>query len=250
MSGRFVPGMLAINGVLACVLAAMWFGPQGTLRHTSWTEPAPKPPSLDDATKSLLQINPALNGAFPQVLERPVFVAERRPEPPKAASEAQTAEPAPIALDKVVLTGIVSGPKLTAVLAQVEGAPRMLKVGDQVGEWSLDRIRGRVASFSHAGQTRELTLKPSYIGDAPAPGAAPAPAAVNNTVIQYGAVDKGNGKPAAPAAPVKPPPAAPMQAPPAQPSVGANKPATGGGRVSIGGGGVPASAKPPATDGK
>ena len=249
MSGRFVPGMLAVNGALVCVLAAMWLGPQGALRHTNWTEPAPKSPSLDDATKSLLQINPAVNAAFPQVLERPVFVAERRPELPKPPTDAQAAAPVPIALDEVVLTGIVTGPKLTALLARVEGAPRMLKVGDHVGEWSLDRIRGRVASFSHAGQTRELTLKPSYIGDAAAPGAAPAPAAaaVNNT---------GNGKPAAPVAPIKPPPAVPVQAP-AQPSAGvnkpaagANKPATGGGRVSFGGGGVPASAKPPATDGK
>ena len=247
MSGRFVPGMLAINGALVCVLAAMWFGPQGALRHTNWTEPAPKPPSLDDATKSLLQINPAVNAAFAQVLERPVFVAERRPELPKPAAEDQAAAPVPIALDEVVLTGIVTGPKLMALLAQVEGAPRMLKVGDRVGEWSLDRIRGRVASFSHAGQTRELTLKPSYVGDAPAPGAAPAPAAAaaaKNPVT--------NGKPAAPAAPIKPPPVAPVQAP-AQPSAGANKPAAGAparGRVSFGGGAAPASAKPPATDGK
>ena len=169
MSGRFIPAMLGINVVLAGVLGVMWLGPQGALRHTQWQAPAPQSPNLDDALQAVLQPNPAARGSFPEVVNRPVFSPTRRlapPPPPEGAKE--PAPPPPIALDSVVLTGIVSGRAFTGVLAQVEGESRVLKRGDKVGDWSVAGIKGRDVRFTKGEETRTLVL-PNTLTDAPTP---------------------------------------------------------------------------------
>jgi hypothetical protein len=177
MSGRFMPTMLGVNVVLAGVLAAMWLGPQSTLRHTQWHAPAPQPPKLDDALQALLQPNPALKMPFPEVTQRPVFSPDRRLAPPPSA-DAKAPPPPPIALDAVVLTGIVSGRAFTSVLAQVDGESRVLKRGDQVGDWVLKGFSGRDVQFTKAGESRTLTLPNTLItGLAASPGDSPTKAA-------------------------------------------------------------------------
>ncbi len=175
MSGRFIPTMLGINMVLAGVLGAMWLGPQGALRHTQWQAPAPQAPNLDDALQAVLEPNPALKEQFPEIVKRPVFSPDRRltPPPPPEGAKAPPPPP-PIALDSVVLTGIVSGRAFTGVLAQVEGESRVLKRGDKVGEWAVGGIKGRDVRFTKGDETRTLVL-PNTLIDAPSDAAKGAP---------------------------------------------------------------------------
>ena len=239
MSGRFIPTMLGINVVLAGVLGAMWLGPQGALRHTQWQAPAPQAPNLDDALQAVLEPNPALKEQFPEVVKRPVFSPDRRLTPPPPPEGAKPPPPPPpIALDSVVLTGIVSGRAFTGVLAQVEGESRVLKRGDKVGEWAVGGIKGRDVRFTKGDETRTLVL-PNTLTDAPpagadAPKAAAAPAPGKPVVV-----------PTRAAPPVKPPapPAtpAPAPAPTPAPAPGA---AEAKGPVATFGGGVGARRRP------
>ena len=206
MSGRFIPTMLGINVVLAGVLGAMWLGPQGALRHTQWQAPAPQAPNLDDALQAVLEPNPALKEQFPEVTKRPVFSPDRRltPPPPPEGAKAPPPPP-PIALDSVVLTGIVSGRAFTGVLAQVEGESRVLKRGDKVGEWAVAGIKGRDVRFTKGDETRILVL-PNTLIDAPdaAKGTTP-PAPGKPVVVPV--------QTAPPVKPPAPPPATPAPAP-------------------------------------
>ena len=240
MSGRFIPTMLGINVVLAGVLGAMWLGPQGALRHTQWQAPAPQAPNLDDALQAVLEPNPALKEQFPEVTKRPVFSPDRRltPPPPPEGAKAPPPPP-PIALDSVVLTGIVSGRSFTGVLAQVEGESRVLKRGDKVGEWAVGGIKGRDVRFTKGDETRTLVL-PNTLTDAPATGAeapkaAAAPAPGKPVVV-----------PARAAPPVKPPapPATPAPAPAPTPAPAPGAAEAAKGPVVQFGGGVGARRRP------
>ena len=165
MSGRFIPLALGVNAALAAVLAALWLGPQGTLRHTVWQMPQAQPSNLDEVANAVLGLNPALHGRYSEVIARPLFTNDRRPIVPEPAPGSEAAAPPPIALDQVVLSGIVAGPSFTGVLAQVEGQQRLLKRGDRVGDWTLDSIKDREVSFTRQGEARALTLKPSLMDD-------------------------------------------------------------------------------------
>ena len=239
MSGRFIPTMLGINVVLAGVLGAMWLGPQGALRHTQWQAPAPQAPNLDDALQAVLEPNPALKEQFPEIVKRPVFSPDRRLAPPPPPEGAKPPPPPPpIALDSVVLTGIVSGRAFTGVLAQVEGESRVLKRGDKVGEWSVGGIKGRDVRFTKGDETRTLVLPNTLTDAAATPDAVkgtPPPAPGRPVVV-----------PTRAAPPVKPPaPAAtpaPAPAPTSAPAPGAAEAAKG--PVVQFGGGVGARRRP------
>ncbi|ARU06297.1 hypothetical protein CCO03_17875 [Comamonas serinivorans] len=211
MTGRFVPALVGVNAVLAVALAAVWLGPQGVLRHTIWQAPAPQGVNLDDAANGVLAANPAVTRAYPEVLDRPLFAAARRPVAAPEPEDDKPAAPPPIALDKVVLTGIVAGPRLTGALAQVDGESRFLKVGDQVGDWQVDGVTGRDVRFHKGDEKRTLTLPYAH---ASAPDA--------------GDAGKASPKPVAPRADaVRPPPQAapqPPRRPPSPPVLGTGQP--------------------------
>lgn len=166
MSGRFISLALVANAALAAVLAAMWLGPQGALRHTVWHVPQPQPSNLNEVVGTVLVRNPALQRAYPEITQRPLFTNDRRPVVPEEAPSPQEAAPPPIALDQIVLSGIVAGPRFTGVMAQVDGQQRLLKPGDTVGDWILERIDDRDVRFTRNGELRVLTLKSSLLDEA------------------------------------------------------------------------------------
>ena len=233
MSGRFIPTMLGINVALAGVLAVMWLGPQGMLRNTQWQAPAPQAPNLDDALQAVLLPNPALKEQFPEITKRPVFSPDRRltPPPPPEGPKAP-APPPPIALDSVVLTGIVSSRAFTGVLAQVEGESRVLKRGDKVGEWAVAGVKGRDVRFTKGEESRTLVL-PNTLTDAAAatPDAGKAPAATPGKPV----VVPTRAPAPAKAPPPPPPPATPAPAPAPTPAPGAAAEAAKGPVATFGG---------------
>jgi hypothetical protein len=235
--------MLAVNAILAAALGAMWLGPQGLLRHTDWQAPAPQAPNLDDAAKAALVANPALSRPYPEVGERPLFAASRQPGSTPKPEDAASAPPPPIALDKMVLTGIVAGPRLTGVLAQVDGESRFLRKGDQVGDWSLDAIKGRDVTFvQQGGESRTLSLNPSFIEGAEAPANAAANAQANvqaakrPTTTSPQSSNHPRQAPSTPAA-VRPTPVPPIGTAPAAANAQTadRQPKGNSGRVSFGG---------------
>lgn len=171
---RALPLILCgLAALLAVALAWAWWRPASPLHAPAWVPPAPVPLNLDDVRGAMLGVNPIAQRPVPLIAERPLFMPSRRPPPPPAASS-EPAAPPPIALDKVRLLGIVTGPALNQVMAEVDGSTRMLAVGDRVGDWSLASIQGRDVEFTRDGERRTLPL-PDGLLNPPLPTGAAMP---------------------------------------------------------------------------
>ncbi|WP_051236194.1 hypothetical protein [Ottowia thiooxydans] len=187
MNRRVTSLLLGINLLLAIALGLLWAGFGGANR---WEPPKAQPPNLDDARAALLRPHPESAAAFAQIVERPLFTAGRRPPPPPAPEAAPSAPVVPpIELDKVKMFGTINGPGLRGVLAEVEGKSRFVRSGEQIGEWTLRRVRSNEAVFEKGDEERVVPL-PLAAGAAPktaaasptaTPGARPAPARTSPT---------------------------------------------------------------------
>ncbi|MBS0402374.1 MAG: hypothetical protein JSS18_07780 [Proteobacteria bacterium] len=225
--------------LMAALLAALWWapGPLAAWRH--WQAPAPQAPKLDDVQAALLHANPAAAATYPVVLARPLFEATRRPS--GAPSTAKGPAAAPSAIEQARLQGIVAGPTLSGVMLEEGGQSRFVRVGEAVGDWTLQSVQGRQARFVRRGQQRVLDWAVPAGEPAPAPSAkAPSSVAATAPAVDQRAPTPAPAAPGATTArPANPPPAAAPQAqapPPAAPATTASAPAGFG---SFGGGRAP-----------
>jgi|GEM_PF-3652963 len=167
---RLTPALIALNAVLALVLAALWLAPGAPVRWRTWQAPAPQSPSLADARTARLTPNPALQRTFPIITARPLFSANRKPH--ATASDAASAPPSDI--DQAQIYGLVDGSSTQGVLLEREGQSQFVRIGEHVGDWTLQSINGRDALFTKTnGERRTVTLPDSLAGagGTPADGA-------------------------------------------------------------------------------
>jgi general secretion pathway protein N len=163
---RLTPALIAIDALLAVALAALWLAPGPSAHWRNWQTPAPQAPNLDDARAAQLIPNPALRHDYPAITERPLFAADRKPR--AAASDAQTAAaPPPDSLDQAKLYGLVDGPSSQGVLLEQGGQPQFVRIGEKVGDWTLQAIQNRDAVFVKGGEKRTVSL-PDSLNDAAA----------------------------------------------------------------------------------
>ena len=108
-----------------------------------------------------LRFNPAAVAVYPVVLQRPLLSAARRPQAPASASAAGPAAPPPTASEQVRMQGIVAGPTLTGVFLEEDGQSRFVRRGEQVGDWTLDAVRGRDIVFQRGAEQRTIELLPT-----------------------------------------------------------------------------------------
>ncbi len=183
MSRRLTPFLWALNALLLAAPALLWLGPCARQR-TQWVAPQPLPPNLDAASATFLSVNPAAASNDRTLLERPLFAIDRRPATAKpAAAPEPAAPPPPNLLDKTQLRGIVRGPTLNGVLAEVDGKPRFIRSGESLGEWTLRGIREREVTFGKGAEQRVIVLPlaaASAAGAASPPGAASAKGSPSN----------------------------------------------------------------------
>lgn len=183
-AGRLAGPLAAVLAVLAAGVALVQAGlGAGALGPApAWTPPAPLRPDL--GLEPVPRATPAAPSAL-QILERPLFAANRRPPaPPAAVAEAP---PPPEPIDSARVLGLAGGARGVVVLA-VDGTVRRLRLGEDLGGWTLDRIEGREAHFRRDAATRSLALVPQPLGAAPAAAATatPGPAAAGATVVPGG----------------------------------------------------------------
>ena len=152
------PVFLAVPAVLALALAALWFGPGPAAGWRQWQAPQPQPPNLDDVQAAALRFNPAAGAAYPQVLERPLLNPARRPQ--ASASAGPEAAP-PTAIEEATMQGIVAGATLTGVFLEEKGEARFVRIGEKVGDWALESIRGREIVFRRGAEQRKIELAPA-----------------------------------------------------------------------------------------
>ena len=162
----FVPATLALCAALLTVLAALW------LRGNAWQPPAAQPPRLDELAAAAPQ-KADESGAIPAVLlERPPFHVSRRPPP---AVQEPSAAPAAVALDKARFYGIVSSPAMKVLMAEIEGQPQVLRVGDRIGQWQLQSIHNRQITFIQGQERHVVELPHAYMNAGPNNHGQPSP---------------------------------------------------------------------------
>lgn len=154
--------LAVVNLGLAAGLASLWVDTNGQpLPELAWTSPSAVSPEIIAPQLALMTDPHAGNpSAYPDILARPIFAADRRPPPPPAPPKPPVQPPPPPPPDpfaSVQLTGLFSGEN-GGVLARVEGKMRRVKIGQQIGAWTLQAIEGREATFKQGEQERKLRL--------------------------------------------------------------------------------------------
>ena len=231
------PWLIGVNLALALALALLWLAPGAPAQWRHWQPPAAQAPTLDDIQAALLEPNPAATAAYPAVLDRPVMNPGRRPAAVATAPQDPASAP-PSAIEQVRLLGIVAGPALNGVMIEQDGKTSFVRRGERVGDWTLDTLQGREASFVRGGERRRIELPIAHATAdakaAPATPQAPARAATGAPAPRTPAP--------APAVAVRPAPAPAPAAPPAAAASAAPR----SGSVAAFGGSAPAKpANPP-----
>jgi hypothetical protein len=170
-----------VNLGLAGGLASLWVDHNAQpLPELIWRSPEAVSPEIAAPQLALMTDPQAGNpSAYPEILARPIFAADRRPPPPPAPPKPPVQPPPPPPPDpfaSVNLTGLFSGAN-GGVLASVEGKMRRVKIGQQIGAWTLESIDGREATFKRGEQERKLRLAYAKL-NVPVP--VPVPAVVPN----------------------------------------------------------------------
>ncbi|MDG4549499.1 MAG: hypothetical protein P9F19_14685 [Candidatus Contendobacter sp.] len=166
---------LALGGLAALVL--LWrigHPPQPPV-----VRPAP-PPELP-AVAPLEPFGLSPPAQYSEVAIRPLFIAERRPEPPPPPDETPPEKPATGPEQKFILFGVMIMPGTQAALLRPE-APNArtmrVGVGEMIGEWRLDTVLPDRVILRKGETTQDLPLtRPRKPGkprakraDAPQPG--------------------------------------------------------------------------------
>lgn len=211
--------LVGFDLLLALLLAALWLTPQGTLRGVHWPVPPAVAPQLGRADEVPLPAPAAVNDSrFLATLERPLFSPTRRPAP--LSKPAQESAPSD-AMGGARLLGLFEGAGDGGVIVLIDGKPRRVRLHEAVEGWQLTAVQPRGATFTRAGQERDLPLSRAALtgGDVTKPSVAPA-------------------SPAPRAASPESPPAAlatpPVKAAPAAPP-GASRPGNKASSFSVGG---------------
>lgn len=96
------------------------------------------------------------------VTSRPLFITERRPEPPPPPEDAPLEPTPPPALEqKFVVYGVILTPGTQMALLRLEepnAKTTRLRVGEQIGEWRLEQISPQGVVLRKGETRRELPL--------------------------------------------------------------------------------------------
>jgi general secretion pathway protein N len=147
---------LAMGGVAA--LALFW-----QIRNP------PRPPRVNLAPPPELPAPPALErfrlappGQYAEMTARPLFIAERRPEPPPPPDEAAPPEkPSAGPEQKFMLFGVMIAPGTQAALVRLEepnARTARVRVGEAIGEWRLDAVFPDRVVLRKGEATQDLPL--------------------------------------------------------------------------------------------
>lgn len=136
-----------------------------TPHQPRWTPPPAIAPALPTPPLPLAY-TPVGTAAM---LERPLFVPNRRPAPPPPPPEA--AKP-PDPLEGAALIGALAGQRPIALIRTPDGTCR-LAAGARLGDWTLQTIEPQRVQFARGDETRLLALELAPLG-APNPNARPA----------------------------------------------------------------------------
>ena len=159
MSRLISPLQVLLLALLALLLLVLWQAPGPLAGWRYWQAPPPQAPNLADVQAALLQVNPAAVAEHPEVLQRPLFSATRRPPSPAAVAEsAPPPPPEKNPLDEVRIQGLLSGPTLQGVMLAEGDQTRFVALGQKVGAWTLRQVAADHVVFGRGSKQHRLEL--------------------------------------------------------------------------------------------
>ena len=138
--------------LLAGAALAPWLhGTAGTGRQQTPGQPAPPAP-LDFNDPGPLE-------TYDGILERPVFLASRRPGPQVENRPGQPGEV--LLLDRYPVVGVViaGGTRMVLIRQETDGSIRRIAQGAVLDGWTLSEITRERLVLEMAGKSREVLLK-------------------------------------------------------------------------------------------
>lgn len=153
-----VPALLALNAVALAGLTFLWVDQGGQIKNIHWSAPVPLKAAI-----SLPPDLPRTNtdpSVFAGVLERPLFAPDRRPVP---KADAAAVQPMADALDDAHLVGLLSG-ETGGVLIRVNDKVQHVGLKKMLGGWTLQSVEDRIATFTKAELSKQLTLEYTRLG--------------------------------------------------------------------------------------
>lgn len=160
--------LLTIASLALCgVLALQWHdwppkidtAPQGSDPHET------ESPSVEETASPLELLDPPLEkDDFASVIERPLFLPDRRPpsEEPEETEEPAVVEEAPkVALDTMDLNAVIITPSEAVAWVRTPSKPtaEKLHIGDTLDGWTVKAIKGDEVEMERQGKTDTLVLR-------------------------------------------------------------------------------------------
>lgn len=132
--------------------------------------PAPELP----AVAPLENVGLAPPAHYGEITVRPLFIAERRPEPPPPPEETPPSEKPPAGPEqKFMLFGVMIAPGAQAALLRLQepnARTARVKLGDMIGEWRLDKISAAGVVLRKGEAIQDLPLTRPRRPSRPRPG--------------------------------------------------------------------------------
>ena len=170
---------LTLGGLAA--LALLWQIRNPPRPPTVRSAPPPELPAV--APLERFQLSPP--GRYGEVAARPLFIAERRPEPPPPDEAAPPEKPPPGPEQKFILFGVMIAPGMQAALLRLEqpnAKTARIRLGEVIGDWRLDAVFPDRVVLRKGEVTLDLSLtrprKPAKPRAKPADAAQPGQGAV------------------------------------------------------------------------
>lgn len=154
-------GLWMVNAALALALLAWWLWP----RAAQWQPPAPIAPDYASALQDAALPGHLNASDYTEVVKAPLFETSRQwpdaPPPPAPPEAPKTPQPAPKdVLDEARVLGVYDQGSEGAVILEIEGKARRLRLGESVEGWTLRAIDGLSVRLTHPQQPdRILDLK-------------------------------------------------------------------------------------------
>lgn len=156
MMGAATRTLLFLCLAAALGLAYLWVDQNGQIRNSTWVAPA----AIKSAMVATTIPAKALGGSdianLTAALEKPLFTPDRKP--PAVIPVAVVAPPPPPdPMASVNLVGLLSG-EAGGAMVRSEGKVRYINLTQKLGDWTLQSIEERSATFARADETRVIKL--------------------------------------------------------------------------------------------
>lgn len=148
-------GLLLVGCLLAASLLVMrWFNPPYPDEYT----PLPNKNVSEFEVKPVQPFQVAPLTDYRNIIERPLFLADRRP--PEETPEETPVSETPAGDGDLVLLGVVLTPDANMALLQVDqrGQVARLRVGEKVNGWELQSIQPNQVNLNNGEKELDLPL--------------------------------------------------------------------------------------------